>query len=58
MKKNIFKIIAVVALILSVAGLSIGFAAYSETLRIESQATYQIANAQDFLVSFTKENYS
>ena len=40
------KILAVVALVLAVAGLSIGFAAYTSTLNIASSANVQVGNTQ------------
>lgn len=47
------KIIAVAALVVAVAGLSLGFAAYSTSLRIETKASVQPANDNNWKVGFS-----
>ena len=51
------KIIAIVALCVAVAGLSIGFAAFSNNLKIESSAKVS-PNQNDFDVNFSASNTS
>ena len=56
-KNRSAKIISIVALLAAVAGLSIGFAAYSNTLTIKSEASYK-GNPNDFNVDFSSSTTS
>lgn len=47
MEKNNGKVIAIVALLVGVVALSVGFAAFSDTLTIDGSAKYESANAFD-----------
>ena len=51
------KIIAIIALCIAVAGLSIGFAAFSNNLKIESNATVT-PDPNDFDVNFSSSDTS
>ena len=49
---NSGKLIAIVALVIGVVGLSVGFAAYSSTLNITSNANVEVTNSNDWNVGF------
>ena len=57
MKNKTFKIISIVALLLGVVGITLGYAAFSSTLKIESSA--EVApNESSFNVDFSSSNSS
>ena len=57
MKNKTFKIISIVALLLGVVGVTLGYAAFSSTLKIESSA--EVApNESSFNVDFSSSNSS
>lgn len=57
MKNKTFKIISVVALLLGIVGITLGYAAFSSTLKIESSAEV-IPNESSFNVDFSSSNTS
>ena len=57
MKNKTFKIISIVALLLGIVGITLGYAAFSSTLKIESSA--EVApNESSFNVDFSSSNSS
>ena len=57
MKNKTFKIISIVALLLGIVGITLGYAAFSSTLKIESSA--EVApNESSFNVDFSSSNTS
>ena len=52
-KNRSSKVVAIVALFIAVIGLSVGFAAFSNILKIKSSATVQ-PSGQDFVVGFVQ----
>ena len=57
MKNKTFKIISIVALLLGIVGITLGYAAFSSTLKIESSAEV-IPNESSFNVDFSSSNTS
>lgn len=57
MKNKTFKIISIVALLLGIVGITLGYAAFSSTLKIESSAEV-VPNESSFNVDFSSSNTS